>query len=86
MKNKVLKTIQKYTLIENGDILVLGVSGGPDSITMLDILNEIKNDDKINLNFEIIVCHINHMIREEANEDEEYVKKYCNKKKYSILF
>lgn len=80
MKNKVLKTIQKYTLIENGDILVLGVSGGPDSITMLDILNEIKNDDKINLNFEIIVCHINHMIREEANEDEEYVKKYCNKK------
>ena len=47
---------------------------------MLDILNEIKNDDKINLNFEIIVCHINHMIREEANEDEEYVKKYCNKK------
>ena len=34
MKNKVLKTIQKYTLIENGDILVLGVSGGPDSITM----------------------------------------------------
>ena len=80
MKNKVLKTIQKYTLIKNGDILVLGVSGGPDSITMLDILNEIKNDDKINLNFEIIVCHINHMIREEANEDEEYVKKYCNKK------
>ena len=80
MKNKVLKTIQKYTLIENGDILVLGVSGGPYYITMLDILNEIKNDDKINLNFEIIVCHINHMIREEANEDEEYVKKYCNKK------
>ena len=78
MKNKVLKTIQKYTLIENGDILVLGVSGGPDSITMLDILNEIKNDDKINLNFEIIVCHINHMIREEANEDEEYVKKYLD--------
>ena len=40
MKNKVLKTIKKYNLIENGDKLVLGVSGGPDSIAMLNILND----------------------------------------------
>lgn len=79
MKDKVLETIRKYNLIENGDKLVLGVSGGPDSISMLDILNKIKNDENIKLDFEIVVAHINHMIREEAGEDEEYVKQYCEK-------
>ena len=79
MKNKVLETINKYNLIENGDKLVLGVSGGPDSISMLHILDKIRKDIKIKLNFEIVVVHINHMIREEAKEDELYVKNYCDK-------
>ena len=80
MKNKVLETIKKYNLIEHGDKLVLGVSGGPDSIAMLDILNEIKIDEKIDLNFQIVVAHINHMIREEADDDEKFVKDFCKKK------
>ena len=46
MKNKVLKTIKKYKLIENGDKLVLGVSGGPDSIAMLNILNDLRQREK----------------------------------------
>ena len=73
--HKVLNTIKKYQLIEAGDILVLGVSGGPDSITMLDILLKIKQEKQIA--FDMVVAHVNHMIREEANEDEEFVKKYC---------
>ena len=80
MKNKVLETIQKYKLIENNDKIVLGVSGGPDSIAMLNILNDIKNDDNINLNFSIVVAHINHLIREEAKQDEEYVKEFCKER------
>ena len=80
MKNKVLETIKKYNLIENGDKLVLGVSGGPDSISMLNILNEIRKDDKVKLNYEIVVVHINHMIRKEAVDDELYVKEYCDKR------
>lgn len=80
MKNKVLETIKKYNLIENGDKLVLGVSGGPDSISMLNILNEIRQDDKVKLNYEIVVVHINHMIRKEAVDDELYVKEYCDKR------
>ncbi len=80
MKNKVIETIKKYNLIENGDKLVLGVSGGPDSIAMLDILNEIKIDEKIDLKFNIVVAHINHMIREEATDDEAFVKDFCKKK------
>ena len=77
MKNKVLETIKKYNLILDGDKVVLGVSGGPDSISMLDILNNIKNEKLIN--FDIVVAHINHMIREEAIEDERYVQEYCAK-------
>lgn len=80
MKNKVLETIKKYNMIENGEKVVLAVSGGPDSICMLDILNDIKNDETIDINFEIAVAHVNHMIRKEAEEDEKYVKKYCEEK------
>lgn len=75
LKEKVLDTIKKYELISNGDKLVLGVSGGPDSMCMLNILKEIKENGI--LNFEITVAHMNHMIREEAKKDENYVKKYC---------
>lgn len=75
MKDKVIETIKKYGLIQAKDKIVLGVSGGPDSITMLDILRQIQEE----FDFEIVVAHINHMIRKEAIQDEEYVKKYCEK-------
>lgn len=83
MKKIVLSTINKYNLIQEGDKIVLGVSGGPDSMSMLHILNEIKNE---NNNFEIIVAHVNHQIREEAVDDEKYVEEYCikNQIKYYI--
>lgn len=77
MKEKVLETIKKYNLISDNDKIVLGVSGGPDSISMLHILNQIKNEKIID--FKIVVAHINHMIRKEAVEDEEYVNNYCKK-------
>lgn len=77
MKQKVIETIRKYNLIEDGDKIVLGVSGGPDSISMLNILKEIKDEQSIK--FEIYVAHINHMIREEAIDDEKYVEDYCKK-------
>ena len=79
MKEKVLETIKKYNLIEKGDKLVLGVSGGPDSISMLNILNDIRNDRNLHLEFDIIVAHVNHMIREEAKDDESFVKEFCEK-------
>ena len=76
MKQKIIETIKKYNLINSGDKIVLGVSGGPDSIAMLDILNQLKDE----MNFEIYVVHVNHNIRgKDADEDEEYVKKYGEK-------
>ena len=77
IKEKVIKTIKQYNLIESGDKVVLGVSGGPDSITMLYLLNEIRNENLIN--FEIVVAHINHGLRENALLDEKYVENVCGK-------
>lgn len=81
MKQKVIQTIKKYNLINSGDKIILGVSGGPDSIAMLDILRQLMSE----LKFDIFVVHINHNIRgKDADEDEKYVKKYCQK--YNIKF
>lgn len=79
MEEKVLNTIKKFNLIENGDKIVLGVSGGPDSISMLNILNNIRNDKKLQLNFDIIVAHVNHNIRKEAIDDQKFVENFCKK-------
>jgi len=73
LKEKVKQTIKKYNLINSGDNIVIGVSGGPDSICLLHVLNELKNELSIN----IFVAHINHMIRAEADEETEYVKDMC---------
>lgn len=82
MEEKVLKTIKKFNLIEDRDKIVLAVSGGPDSISMLNILNNFKKE-KI-LNFDFCVAHVNHMIRKEAKEDEMFVKAYCEKNDISF--
>ena len=79
---KVEYTIRKNNLIEKGDKVVLAVSGGPDSICMLDVISKILK--VVNLNPEpadnqIVVAHVNHMIRKEACEDERFVKDFCQK-------
>ena len=75
LEEKVLTTINKYHMLEDGDKAVIGVSGGPDSITLLNVLNNLKGK----LNIKIYVAHINHMIRKEADEETEYVKEFCAK-------
>lgn len=75
LEDKVLNTIKKYSMISNGDKIVIGVSGGPDSMTLLHILYKLKEE----LEIQIYVAHINHMIRPEADEETEYVRQFCEK-------
>ena len=75
LEEKVLNTINKYNMIQSGDGIVIGVSGGPDSMTLLNILNNLKEK----LNIKLYVAHINHSIREEADAETEYVKEFCKK-------
>lgn len=71
---KVLSTINKYNLIECGDRIVLGLSGGPDSVCLLHILNRLKEQ----LDIEVYAAHLNHQIRGiEAQKDALYVSQIC---------
>lgn len=74
LQDKVLKTIQKYNLIQNGDSIVIGVSGGPDSMTLLNVLINLKQKLEIS---KIVVATVNHMIREEAEEETKFVENFC---------
>ena len=76
LKLKVKKLIEREKLIERGEKVVLGLSGGPDSICLLDILCSLKDE----LGFELSALHVNHMIRgAEADADEKFLKEYCEK-------
>ena len=45
LKEQVFNTIKKYELIEENDKIICGISGGPDSICMLDILKDLRNNN-----------------------------------------
>lgn len=76
MKEEVLKTIKDHNLIGVGEHVVIGVSGGPDSMALLYILLDIKKD----IPFSICVAHVNHGVRgKAADKDEEFVKRICER-------
>jgi len=79
--SKVRDNILKNDLIQDGDKIVLGLSGGPDSVFLLHTLEYLKKSfkEKYNISYSLIICHINHMIRQEAGEDELLAKKYAEK-------
>ena len=78
MKDEFLKNLEDYNL-ENSRIL-LAISGGKDSMTMLDLFNYFKYELKLNL----VVCHFNHSLRDDADRDEKFVKIQCEK--YGLKF
>ncbi len=70
----VRKTIKDHELIEHGDKVLLGLSGGPDSLCLLHILKNLKDE----LGFELYAFHLNHKIRgAEADADEEWIREHC---------
>ncbi|WDV45540.1 tRNA lysidine(34) synthetase TilS [Clostridiaceae bacterium M8S5] len=76
MEKIVYKTIMDEKLILPGDKLVIGVSGGPDSMALLCVLKSIQ---KL-IEFSMVAVHINHGVRgKEANMDERYVKDITQK-------
>ncbi|MBL7130615.1 MAG: tRNA lysidine(34) synthetase TilS [Candidatus Omnitrophica bacterium] len=71
LQNKILDTIRKFNLLSTGDKVLIGVSGGPDSVALLYLLNELS----IKLGIKIIVAHLNHGIRgKSADSDEKFVR------------
>jgi len=73
---KVYSTIVKYNMINEGDRILVGFSGGADSLFLIHSLIELKK----RINIEIYASHVNHGIRgDEAKKDENFVREYCLK-------
>ncbi|MDD5567646.1 MAG: tRNA lysidine(34) synthetase TilS [Candidatus Omnitrophica bacterium] len=70
MLEKVKETIRKYDLIRRGDTVLVGVSGGPDSVTLLYLLKSLSAF----LGFKLQIAHLNHMLRRDSSEDAEFVR------------
>ena len=75
------KTIKQFNMLEKGDRVLVAVSGGPDSMSILNYLLENKEE----LEIVLLACHVNHGIRENAKIDEEYVKDYCDKNNIKLF-
>ncbi|HBJ1646649.1 TPA: tRNA lysidine(34) synthetase TilS [Clostridium botulinum] len=74
MKKKVLSYIVDNNLIKSGDKILVALSGGPDSLCLLNILKELREE----LDIEIGAAHLNHLLRgEDAFKDEEFVISTC---------
>ncbi len=74
MKNKVLSFIEENSMINDKDKILVALSGGPDSICLLNILNELKQK----LNITIFAAHVNHCLRGDAAlDDENYCLNFC---------
>ncbi len=71
---KISKTIQKYNMLQNGDFVVVGVSGGADSMLLLSYLISIRDE----MNLRILAANVEHGIRgEESVNDSLFVESFC---------
>lgn len=69
-------------MLEKGDIVIVGLSGGADSVSLLDSLIELKSEYDLT----IYAAHLNHMLRgAEADSDEAFVRRLCGEKSIEVF-
>ncbi len=77
---EVYNFIRKEIYLEPKDTIIVGVSGGPDSMALLHIINEFKNK----IGFNLVCAHVNHNKRKESEQEQIDLKEYC--KENNIVF
>ncbi|MBR5315769.1 MAG: tRNA lysidine(34) synthetase TilS [Firmicutes bacterium] len=79
MKKQILTTMETHNLIEDGAHIVIGLSGGPDSVCLFDILCQLSDEHK----WTLYPVHINHQLRPgDAEKDQAYVEELCQKRNW----
>lgn len=73
-------TIKKYNLISKNDTIVIGVSGGPDSVALLYLLNSLKKESRLKLH----IAHLDHTLRPDSHKDCKFVQELARKLKLPI--
>lgn len=77
MEENFFKAIREFDMLSAGDTVLVGVSGGADSMCLLDLLNKRKEE----LNISVYAAHVNHCLRgEESDADERFVRAFCEEK------
>jgi tRNA(Ile)-lysidine synthase len=80
--NKARDTITQFNMLQKDDKVIVGVSGGPDSVALLYCLKALKKD----FNVDLFVAHLNHMIRKKAAcKDALFVKKTAERLNLPVL-
>ena len=83
MIKEIFKDIKNHKLIKKGETIILGFSGGPDSVFLLEILKKYK--EEIDSEIEIILVHINHMLRgEDSDGDEKFSESIAKKNSFKF--
>ena len=77
---KVINFLTKEVKLQNNDTIVLGNSGGPDSMCLLSVLLSLR--DKYNL--KIVCAHINHNVRRESDDEQKFLMDYCES--HNVIF
>lgn len=76
MLEKIRRTAEKYGMINEGDIIVCGLSGGADSVCLLLALRQLSTE----MNFTVEALHVNHCLRgDESDGDENFCRILCEK-------
>ena len=73
LRDRLSKILAEEGLIEAGDMVVLALSGGPDSVSLYYVLTSLREA----FDFSLTAVHVNHGLREESAEDCAYVKELC---------
>ncbi|MBI5573056.1 MAG: tRNA lysidine(34) synthetase TilS [Elusimicrobia bacterium] len=74
MFQKIKRFIDKYKMLRKNDRVLVGLSGGPDSVFLIVLLKKFEHLYKI----KISVCHIDHQYRKESWKDAQFVKRFCD--------
>ena len=76
LPRRVLKFIRKHNLVKENELLLIGVSGGPDSVCLLNVLAGLRKE----LDIKLHIAHLNHMLRgAESDTDAAYVSALARK-------
>ena len=76
--NELTNFLKNSIDLSDDTTIIVGLSGGPDSMALLNILS------KINSNLKIVCAHVHHNLRKESDSEKEFVEKYC--KEHNFIF
>lgn len=81
MLDKIKRYVAEWQMLTSEDCVIVGVSGGADSVCLLLVLLELKKE----MGFDVVAVHVNHGLRGTyADADEAYVKRFCEERQVPV--